>query len=43
VLREDPLNFEVLNLFKYFRNFIKYIGMDIAISPCFQVNQQKMS
>jgi len=28
----DPSTFEVLNLYKYFQNFIKYIGIDIAIS-----------
>ena len=32
MLRDDPSTFEVLNLCKYFQNFIKYIGIDIAIS-----------
>ena len=32
VLRDDPLTSEVIHLHKYFYNFIKSIGIDIAIS-----------
>ena len=42
-LREDPSAFEVSDPCKYFQNFIKLIGIDIAISSFFQVNQAKMS
>ena len=37
VLRDNPLTFEVIHLYKYFQNFIKLIGIDIAISSIFHV------
>jgi len=43
VLRDNPSTFEVLHLCKYFQNFIKYIGIDIAISSFFTGWLGKMS
>ena len=37
VLRDNPLTFEVIHLYKYFQNFIKLIGTDIAINSIFHV------
>ena len=32
MLRDDLSGFEVLDLYKYFQNFLNFIGIDIAIS-----------
>jgi hypothetical protein len=42
MLREDPLTFEVLHLHKYRDDFIKFIGIDIALESFFKVNLKKM-
>jgi hypothetical protein len=36
VLREDPFAFVVLDLHKYFQNFMEFIGINIAISSFIQ-------
>jgi hypothetical protein len=38
VLREDSLTFVVLDLHKYFQNFMEFIGIDITISSVFQAD-----
>jgi hypothetical protein len=35
VLREDSSTFKVVNLCEYLQHFVKYIGIDIAISSFF--------